>query len=638
MMDIKRSHAILAVVIAALVVYANSLWNGFAYDDVYIIQQNARVHQLRDLSGIWLTPYWPSFGAQLGLYRPFTIFAFALEWAVSGGAPWFFHLVSVLLHAAVSVLAFLLIETLFTRSAAAAGALIFAIHPLHTEAVANVVGQSELWAALLLLSACLVYARRPPGVGMAGPTRLYILGCYALALLAKESAVVLPGLLVLLDFVQGRVRLARHSLLPYARSVAGLMVSFTFLLIGYLVLRYSVLGSLTGTDAAPSLPYLREDHRVLNAFRAWPEFVRLLFFPIDLSSDYAPGVVLPVESWSPMTVLGVLLVLAVLLLTLATPYAPKAGIVAGWFLITILPVSNFLFPIGVLIAERTLYLPSLAVCFVAGLAWDHARQATQRETRRLATALAIVVVLGFGIRTAVRNPDWDSLATVWKALSRDHPESYRAQWLNATGMWRQNRPDLAERYFQIAYQIWPRDSQLLADWGNFYIGQRKWDQAIARLEESRAMIPFIARTHEYLAYAYLQTGRAQDAVAAAEQARLLEDAHPSVIYPVLAGAYDKLGRHHQAANAWTNVIKLRSGDLWLNWAMLARAQASSGRKQDALQSADVALGKTSNKTALAVIRRFRSAIENGCYDKPTDGCDPLVGWQVAVGTPSAPAR
>jgi Tfp pilus assembly protein PilF len=637
-MEIKRSHAMLAVVIAALAVYANSLWNGFAYDDVYIIQQNERVHQLRDLSSIWLTPYWPSFGSQLGLYRPFTIFAFALEWAVSGGAPWFFHLMNVLLHAAVSVLAFLLIESLFTRTAAVAGAIVFAIHPLHTEAVANVVGQSELWAALLLLTACLLYARRPQGVGMASPTRLFILGCYLVALLAKESAVVLPGLLVLLDFVQGRVRLEKHSLLQYARSVAGLIASCTFLLISYLVLRYSVLGSLAGTDAAPSLPYLREEHRVLNAFRAWPEFVRLLFFPLDLSSDYAPGVVLPVESWSAMTLLGALLVFAVLLLTLATPYAPKTGIVAGWFLITLLPVSNFFFPIGVLIAERTLYLPSLAVCFLAGFAWDHALQAAQRETRRLATALAVVVVLGFSIRVAVRNPDWDSLGTVWKALSRDHPESYRAQWLNATGVWRQGRPDLAERYFQIAYQIWPRDSQLIADWGNFYIGQGKWAQAIARLEESRAMVPFIARTHEYLAYAYLQSGRPQDAVAAAEQARQLEDAHPSVIYPVLAGAYDKLGRHQQAANAWTNVIKLKSGDLWLNWAMLARAQASSGRTQDAFQSANVAFSKTSNETARTVIRRLRSAIQNGCYDNRTDGCDPLVGWQVAVGTPRAPAR
>src|SRR5688572_16189427 len=166
MIQLKRSHAIAAVIAAALVVYANTLWNGFAYDDVWIIQRNDRVHQLADLGRIWLTPYWPSFGSQLGLYRPFAIFAFAIEWAISGGAPWFFHLVNVLLHALVSVMVFVLIEKLFTRRAAFAGALVFAVHPLHTEAVANVVGQNELWAALGVLGASIIYVSRPEGIAL----------------------------------------------------------------------------------------------------------------------------------------------------------------------------------------------------------------------------------------------------------------------------------------------------------------------------------------------------------------------------------------------------------------------------------------------------------------------------------------
>ena len=100
----KRSHALMIVAAATLAVYANSLWNGFAYDDIWIIGSNERVHQLRDQSRIWLTPYWPSFGSQLGLYRPFAIFAFAVEWAITGGQPGFYHRDKVLLHAGVSVL------------------------------------------------------------------------------------------------------------------------------------------------------------------------------------------------------------------------------------------------------------------------------------------------------------------------------------------------------------------------------------------------------------------------------------------------------------------------------------------------------------------------------------------------------
>ena len=639
----KRSHAIVAVALAALAVYANSLWNGFAYDDIWIIGSNERVHQLRNQGLIWLTPYWPSFGSQLGLYRPFAIFAFAVEWAISGGQPWFFHLVNVLLHASVSVLVFLLIEHLFTRRAALAGAVVFAVHPLHTEAVANVVGQNELWAAVGVLLACLIYVRRAE-TGLSGKQRVAILLLFTVALLAKESAVVLPGLLVLLDFVQQRVPLDRAGVRRYVLRVAPLLASFVLVLAGYLLLRHSVLGNLSGTDAAPGLPYLREEFRVFNALRAWPEFVRLLFFPFDLSVDYGPAVVLPAESFTPMVLLGLALLIAVILLTLATPWAPRAGLVAGWFLITILPVSNLFFPIGVLVAERTLYMPSIAVCFLAGFAWESIAQQARLQTRRLAYALAAITVVAFGTRTVMRNPDWDSLLAVWRGLHRDHPESYRAQWLNAVSMWNAGRMDLAERYFDLAYRIWPRDSQMIAEWGNFYIGQKKWDKAIDLLEQSRDMTPFVPRTHEFLAYSYLYAGRPADALETAQHALTMEGAHPTLIYPVLGSALHQLGRYHEAADAWQKAVARKDGDLWLNWAMLARSQAAAGQTEAAMASSRTAFARTRTDQRLkAAVKELEEAISTGCYNRAATTtaalpCDPLVGWQVIVGTPGAQAR
>src|SRR5688572_8105697 len=617
MIQLKRSHAIAAVIAAALVVYANTLWNGFAYDDVWIIQRNDRVHQLADLGRIWLTPYWPSFGTQLGLYRPFAIFAFAIEWAISGGAPWFFHLVNVLLHAGVSVLAYLLIERLFSARAAFAGALIFAIHPLHTEAVANVVGQNELWAALGVLGACLIYVSRPPGVRIDWKRAVAIFVLFILALLAKESAVVLPGLLVLLDFVQRRVVAkkevaedAHDAALPvsYIRGSVLFFLGFIVLFGGYLALRYSVLGNLTGTDAAPGLPHLREQYRVLNAFRAWPEFIRLAFFPIDLSVDYSPATILPAESISPMILLGMLLVVTTVLLILATPYAPRAGLAAGWFLITLLPVSNFFFPIGVLIAERTLYMPSLAVCFLAGYAWEAVAKTAEQETRKLAMGLAVVVVLLFGGRTITRNPDWDSMLTVWRSLIRDHPESYRSQWLNAINAWSAGDMIMAERYFMLAEKIWSRDSQMLNEIGNFYIGQRKFDKAVDYLERSRDMTPFVPRTHELLAYAYMQAGRTQDALSTARHAAGMESSHPALTHAVIAGAYEKDRQYVKAAEAWRTVVKDKNGDLWLNWAFLARAQAYTGQKAAALQSAQVASTKTREPRSTDAVKRLQHGI------------------------------
>jgi protein O-mannosyl-transferase len=627
----KRNVMLFAVVTAAVLVYVNSLWNGFAYDDSWIIQRNTRVHNLGDLAGIWLTPYWPSFGSELGLYRPLAIFVYAIQWAISGGAPSFFHLVSVLMHAGVCILVFLLIERLFSEEAAFGGALIFAVHPLHTEAVANVVGQSELLTALGVLAACLIYVRRPDGPRIEWRRRIALFGLYALSLLVKESAVVLPGLLVLLDFTQRRVELNRQSLKAYWNAVAFVFAIFCVILAAYLTLRLSVLGNITGTDAAPGLPYLREEYRLLNAFRAWPEFVRLLFFPLDLVVDYAPGITFPVESVTPMVALGMLLAGITFILMFTTPWRPRAGLVTGWFMLTILPVSNFLFPIGVLIAERTLYLPSVAVAFLAGFAWEAAMKSTVRETRRMAIAGALAITLLFGVRTVIRNPDWDSLAAVWDGLLRDHPEAYRAQWVNGSTMWSRGQIDLAEKYFQLAEKIWPRDSQMLSEIGNFYIGQRKFDKAVEYLEKSRDMTAFVPRTYEFLGFAYLYANRPSDALAAVIHANRMGGAHKALTYGVMAGAYDELGRYDDAAGAWRASAKARDGDIWLTHAFQARSLARAGRTQDALAATDVAMKKSMNQPSIiAVVSKLRAAIAGGCYPNGT-GCDPLKGWMITSG-------
>jgi hypothetical protein len=168
-------------------------------------------------------------------------------------------------------------------------------------------------------------------VTVSWPRRAALLVLFAVGIAAKESAVVLPGLLVLTDLAQGRVELSRRGLLRYADA----LLLPVFLMVAafgcYLVVRVDVLGgALLGVDAGPQLPYLKE-HRVLNALRAFPEMIRLLFFPQDLTADYAPAVVLPVTTLTPMAALGLLLLAGLAALALLTPWLPAAGFAAGWF-------------------------------------------------------------------------------------------------------------------------------------------------------------------------------------------------------------------------------------------------------------------------------------------------------------------
>ena len=330
---------------------------------------------------------------------------------------------------------------------------------------------------------------------------------FAIGILAKENAVVLPALLVLVDLAQRRVGLSISGL----RRYAGAMLMPLFLLGAafgvYLAFRVQALeGALLGVDAGPQLYYLKE-HRILNALRAFPEFVRLLFFPQQLSSDYFPAVILPTESLTPMAAVGLALLGGVLGLALLTPWLPAVGLPAAWFLVGIATVANIFFPTGVLVAERTLYLPSFSVSALAAYGWWLLGPRLHCRARAGAMLAFGALILAMAGRTWIRNPDWKTSVSVLDSVIRDHPESYRAQWTLGATYYRAGDFRRAALHYATAYRIYPRDSELLTEYANFLMSQKSYDTALQLLEKAYLQHPYIERSAFLLAYAYLTAGR-----------------------------------------------------------------------------------------------------------------------------------
>src|SRR5215212_5235981 len=151
----RRAGAI-AIALIALVVTAGALRNGFALDDVHIIADNARVHTLDSFWKLFGQTYWPA-EEGASLYRPLTMFAFAAQWVIGNGSPLVFHIFSSILFAATCVAFYFLVDELTTPATALIAGALFTVHPVHVEVFANVVGQAEMWVALLVFLATLQF-------------------------------------------------------------------------------------------------------------------------------------------------------------------------------------------------------------------------------------------------------------------------------------------------------------------------------------------------------------------------------------------------------------------------------------------------------------------------------------------------
>jgi tetratricopeptide (TPR) repeat protein len=460
-----RSRALpaLAIALLAAALYLPGIRNGFAYDAVMLVEEDSRVHSLERPARLLASSYWPGGEETLALYRPLVTLSFATDWALFGGAPAGFHLSTALAHAAASVLLFLLLAGLVSTPAAFAGAALFAVHPVQTEAVASIVGRADIYAAGLCFAALLAWSRLP---ARSTALRVAVPALFLLALGSKESAIVLPALLVLLDAAAGRISRAR--LREWLRERAWPLAGMTLVAISYLAARAAVLGGLAPQSLNPIMAAIPSGAtRLRSALQVWPEILRLFVFPWTLLADYGPRILMPAGSWTPRALTGFALLAGAILggvLALVRGRG-RTGFALLWTPIALLPVSNLILPIGVLLAERTLYIATFALALGVALGVD----AVAGRPRGLRAALVACAIAGtlFATRTVLRLPSWRSTDEVFRTLLRDRPDSYRAHWHHARMAWRDGDPEAAAGFYRSTLELWPYARPVFLEAGLF---------------------------------------------------------------------------------------------------------------------------------------------------------------------------
>jgi protein O-mannosyl-transferase len=477
----------LLVAAVAVVAAVGTLANGFVYDDIPIILENPVLHQLASAGTIWRSGYWP---AGL-LYRPITSQLFAVEWAIGGGRPWLFHAVNLLLAVATALAFWRLAVRLLPTLPALLAALLFAAHPVHVESVANVVGQAELLASLFTLVAVERYIAWSAEGALSPPRRWCLAALTLLAILSKETGYVVPLLLAAAELTVART--ANRRAVP-ARELAPAFLLQMGVVVGAILVRIAVLGPTPAAGPAVALRSLAPADRIVGMLAVVPEWLRLLFWPAHLQAEYGPPALAVTGTWGVPHTLGLALLLAAAAAVSVTwRKVPVLAFGLAWTAIALLPVSNLLTATGVILAERTLLLPSAGAMLVAGGALAVLLGMLEARGRRVArgalVAAGMALVAAGAIRSCLRAPAWRTPEEFFPRLEADAPRTYRAHLVASVFYSTSGRYGEAERAARQGLALYQGDPQLYEQLGQVLRVERRCVEAIPILREGVRRFP-----------------------------------------------------------------------------------------------------------------------------------------------------
>lgn len=404
---------VLAIGVVTLIAYYPSIDAGFVFDSRFLVLQDSRVHAAtaEHLQQIFQQSYWWPYGDS-SLYRPLTTLSFLGNYLLSGDSPKGYHAINDALHLANALLFYVAcLRLMKNRNAAVAAALLWAVVPLSTEAVANIAGRADLISGIFVWLGFLSYLRF---VETQRTRWLLALAMSAVCgLFAKESTVALVPIVAVHYWLRG----PSHRSNTW-RIAAAVGVPIVLLI----VVRLMVLGSVLSAQ----VPFV--DNPIAHAswlegrftaLRVLGSYLQLFVWPANLLPDYSyPQIPLASGSLTDVAAWATLAGAAVVAWFVRANRIALLGFAIAFF--SILPASNLLFASGTIMGERLMYLPSAGLCLAVVAIFATGALAHRQW---IAVALAVIVVAGWSARTYARSQDWRSEVTLWQAAIRDGAKS-----------------------------------------------------------------------------------------------------------------------------------------------------------------------------------------------------------------------
>ena len=538
-----------SLVVAACVViaYANTFHVPFIFDDQINIVENSSIRNFLSIIQVLAPPFGTGVAG-----RPIVNFTLALNYAISGENPWSYHLLNLMIHLSAALCLFGIVRRSFLSESlqgnygdaatplAFSCALIWALHPLQTQAVTYTIQRCESLMGLCFL---LTFYFAIRGWQSVAPQRWHLAAIlsFLVGIGVKEVIIVAPILLFVYDllFFHGDPKNAiKRSPLLYA----GL--SFGLLCLGLLVTAGGTASSGTGRITFSALDYWVTQPGVIL------HYLRLTLWPYSLSLDYGWPIARLQDAWPSISIIAMLMIISFWALIKRYPI----GYLAAWFFAGLAPTS--LLPLPDAAFEHRMYLASIAVVviMVTGVykSLDRAvKRWTGNEVRRNmirrkgSLYLLILTAVSLGILTYARNVDYGSDISIWAAAVREYPENSRAHANLGNAFLQEERIEKALAHLYVALRL---------ETGN----ARRHEGALS-YEEYLRIRPVYAKVQDNLGWAWLQKGNVPVAILHLQEA-LKANPHYATAFAHMGIALHLQGKQSGAMNYFQRAIRLNPFD------------------------------------------------------------------------------
>jgi tetratricopeptide (TPR) repeat protein len=589
-----RSFQLQAIILILIgfIFYSNSFLNEYALDDGIVIQKNEYVQEgFKGIKKILKTDAYDSFYKQMnakqqlsgGRYRPLSIVTFAIEQQLFGNKEkpyptelsFLRHVVNVIFYILSIVLLLYFLRTYIFETnpfAAFVIALLFLIHPIHTEVVANVKSRDEILSFMFIILT-FIYSFR---YWESRQTKHLLLGLfvYFLALLSKEYAVTLIVLIPMLWYIKKSTSI---------QKIAASWLPFLAVAVVYLLIRYAVVGKGATIENADVLnnpfKFATTDEKWATKIEILDHYLRLLLYPNPLSSDYSYNTI-PYTNFSDLKVwLAISIHLS--LIAAAVILFFRRNILAfalTFYLIHLFLVSNLKFEIGATMGERLIYHSSLGFCIVVGMfaAWVLQQIKKKTTSNAIGAVIAVVVVGWCAVITHARNAEWKNDTTLFIADAEKVPNSALVNGNAGKGYidlseLPENKKQEKELVGKSIFYL-NRSVSVHKEYVNGYLNlgvayfklknynkaKECWDRA----SEIYPNNPFLKRNRELLGATYyneaMKFGMKQplEAIRLLEKAVELDPTNADYWYNI-GGASYTIQDFTKARNAWTKALELK---------------------------------------------------------------------------------